>query len=229
MSFSGVLALFDPTAKNFKAVRNILVTTLSASTTGSWTVSGLPTTVSNVYVIPATDLSGLSELPIVWWSFTSSSGTLTINMAYAKRGNAVTSVSVTTGVKVTGVSVTTGTTVDGVSVSTFSISEPYMVPKINVVTGIGSDVGLWTSDSSGNLSHTHNVLVTYAVQDIVMQSWTVVSGVSVTTGVKVTGVSVTTGSSVDSVTASTGTFVAQLYYDSSRPVTNKPLTVLVIW
>ena len=229
MSFSGVLALFDPTAKNFKAVRNILVTTLSASTTGSWTVSGLPTTVSNVYVIPAVDLSGLSELPIIWWSFTSSSGTLTINMAYAKRGSAVTGVSVTTGVKVTGVSVSTGTTVDGVSVSTFTIYHPLAEPHVIVVSSIGSDVGLWTSDSSGNLSHTHSITTTSVVQDVAVETTTVVTGVSVTTGVKVTGVSVSTGSTVDSVSVSTGTFVAQLYYDSSRPVTTKPLTVLVIW
>ncbi|MGC9122032.1 MAG: hypothetical protein ACP5HP_03735 [Thermogladius sp.] len=229
MSFSGVLALFDPVAKIFKAVRNILVTTLSASSTGSWTISGLPTTVSNVYVIPATDLSGLSEKPIVWWSFTSNTGTLTITMAYAKLGSAVTGVSVTTGVKVTGVSVTTGASVDKVSVTTASAIQPAGLSYASVVSSIGNDVGLWTSDSSGNLSHTHAVSTIAVVTGMSSGTLTVVTGVSATTGVKVTGVSVSTGSTVDSVTASTGTFVAQLFYDTARPVTTKPLTVLVIW
>jgi len=226
MSFQGILALFDPVAKNFKAVRNILVTTLSAGS-GSWTISGLPTTISNIYVIPAMDTSGLSRVPLVYWSFTSSTGTLTISLGDPSLSTAVTGVSVTTGVKVTGVSVTTGVTVDGVSASTTLAIQPGGVSYASVVSSISNDVGLWTSDSSGNLSHTHTVSTVNAITGISTGSLTVVTGVSVTTGVKVTGVTATTGTTVDAVSVSTGGFIASLY--PSNLITTKPLTVLVIW
>jgi len=226
MSFQGILALFDPVAKNFKAVRNILVTTLSAGS-GSWTISGLPTTISNIYVIPAMDTSGLSRVPLVYWSFTSNTGTLTISLGDPSLSTAVTGVSVTTGVKVTGVSVTTGVTVDGVSASTTLAIQPGGVSYASVVSSISNDVGLWTSDSSGNLSHTHTVSTVNAITGISTGSLTVVTGVSVTTGVKVTGVTATTGTTVDAVSVSTGGFIASLY--PSNLITTKPLTVLVIW
>jgi hypothetical protein len=226
MSFQGILALFDPVAKNFKAVRNILVTTLSAGS-GSWTISGLPTTISNIYVIPAMDTSGLNSVPLVYWSFTSNTGTLTISLGNPSYSTAVTGVSVTTGVKVTGVSVSTGVTVDGVSYSTGAVIQYAGVSYASVVTSLSSDVGLWTSDSSGNLSHTHTVSTVSAVTGISTGSMTVVTGVSVTTGVKVTGVSVTTGVTVDGVSVSTGGFISSLY--PSNLVTTKPLTVLIIW
>jgi hypothetical protein len=226
MSFEGILALFDPVAKNFKAVRNILVTTLSAGS-GSWTISGLPTTISNIYVIPAMDTSGLSSVPLVYWSFTSNTGILTISIGNPSLHTAVTGVSVTTGVKVTGVSVTTGVTVDGVSYSTGAVIQYAGVSYASVVTSVSNDVGLWTSDSSGNLLHTHTVSTVNAITGISTGSMTVVTGVGVTTGVKVTGVSATTGVTVDGISVSTSGFIASLY--PSNLVTTKPLTVLVIW
>ena len=226
MSFQGILALFDPVAKNFKAVRNILVTTLPAGS-GSWTITGLPTTISNIYVIPAMDTSGLVRVPLVYWSFTSNTGTLTISLGDPSFSTAVTSISVSTGVAVTGISVTTGVTVDIVSYSTASAIQPGGLSYAPVVTSISSDVGLWTSDSSGNLSHTHTVSTINAVTGLNTGSMTVVIGVSATTGVKVTGVSATTGSFVTGVSFSTGGFIASLY--PSNLITNRPLTVLVIW
>jgi len=226
MSFQGILALFDPTAKNFKAVRNILVTTLSAGS-GSWTISGLPTTISNIYVIPAMDTSGLNRIPLVYWSFTSNTGTLTISLGDPSFSTAVTSVSVSTGVAVTGVSVTTGVTVDGVSASSATYPWVAGLSYASVVTSISNDVGLWTSDSSGNLSHTHTVSTVNAVTGISTGSLTAITSISVTTGVKVTGVSASTGTVVTGVSVSTGGFIASLY--PSSLITTKPLTVLVIW
>jgi len=226
MSFQGILALFDPSAKNFKAVRNILVTTLSAGT-GSWTISGLPTTISNVYVIPAMDTSGLNRVPLVYWSFTSSSGQLTISLGDPSLSTAVTGVSVTTGVKVTGISVSTGTAVTGVSYSTTYVRNINSVLYAPVVSSIGNDVGLWTSDSSGNLSHTHSVSTITVVSDVPTSQVNVVTSVSVSTGGFVTGVSLSTGVTVDAVSVSTGGFITSL--SPSNLITTKPLTVLVIW
>ena len=226
MSFQGILALFDPVAKNFKAVRNILVTTLSAGS-GSWTISGLPTTISNIYVIPAMDTSGLNRVPLVYWSFTSNTGTLTISLGDPSFSTAVASISVSTGVAVTGVSVTTGVTVDGVSYTTGSAIQLAGVSYASVVTSVSNDVGLWTSDASGNLSHTHTVSTINAVTGVTTGSMSVVTSVSVTTGVKVTGVTPSTGTFVTGVSFTTSGFIASLY--PSSLITTKPLTVLVIW
>jgi hypothetical protein len=226
MAFQGILALFDPVAKNFKAVRNILVTTLPAGT-GSWTISGLPTTISNIYVIPAMDTSGLNRVPLVYWSFTSNTGTLTISLGDPQYVNAVTNINVSTGVAVTGVSVTTGVTVDSVSYTTGAVIQYAGVSYASVVTSISSDVGLWTSDSSGNLSHTHTVSTVNAITGISTGSMTVVTGVSVTTGVKISGVSASTGSFVTNITYAASGVVATLY--TYTLITTKPLTVLVIW
>jgi len=226
MSFQGILALFDPTAKNFKAVKNILVTTLSAGT-GQWTITGLPTTISNVYVVPAMDTSGLNRVPLVYWSFTSSSGQLTIQLGDPALYTGLTGIDYTTGVAVTGISVATGVTVDGVTANTGSVTQVSSVSYASVVSSVGSDVGLWTSDSSGNLSHAHAVSTVNAVTGVTTGSVAVVTGVSVTTGVKVTGVSASTGSFINGLTLYTTGFVTTLRVGSL--ITNKPLTVFIMW
>jgi len=264
------MAVFEPELGRWKIVSDILITTVTLDTYGRATINIPPGVVPRVFV----EQKGLEYTFSI--SVDTTTGQITIQGVYrsiglvrttvvasvtASTGTAVTGVTVTTGVKVTGITVSTSSVtsvtattsmsvVTGITVSTASSVDNISVSTATVVTSVGDDVGFWTADTYGNLSHTHAVATATAV-----------TGISVTTGVKVTGVTVTTksvtsvtgtttvsvvssvtattGVTVDAVSVSTGSVVTSVSISTTSVVTavvfdylvaaGIPLQVIVIW
>ncbi len=160
------------------------------STTGNLTLTFLKPVVSTV---TATFVAGISK------------STAAVVSAVTPQRGYITTTKVTV---VTGVSVTTTRVVGGVAygyitttkVSVLSGVTPLTAPGASgialqtaaVVSAVGDDVGRWTADAAGNLSHTHAVSTIAAV-----------TGISVTTAAFVTGLSTTTVSVVSDITTGT--------------------------
>jgi hypothetical protein len=160
------------------------------STTGNLTLTFLKPVVSTV---TATFVAGISK------------STAAVVSAVTPQRGYITTTKVTV---VTGVSVTTTQVIGGVAygyittvkTSVLSGVTPLTAPGASgialqtaaVVSAVGDDVGRWTVDAAGNLSHTHAVSTIVAV-----------TGISVTTAAFVTGLSTATVSVVSDITTGT--------------------------
>lgn len=256
------LAVFDTSILQFKVIKNIMITSISTNTSGVASIT-IGTGLSNIRVYIPTSVG--ADPVVAQTSYSSTTGDLTIGVYRVTSTTVLASVSTQTATVVSGVTATTTTAVTGITQSTGTASNVSTTTRtvvtsvsaptgtvtsilsgsgISVVTSVGTDVGYWSIDTSGNLSHTHAVstttitvysTTTQTVVTSVTPSTTTVTVISTATSVTVvTGVTPQTATVVSGVTATTTTAVTGITSTTTssvalQPLASQQLEVIIMW